>query len=114
MLKAWGSNMVSCFMPGWANCLDESMSIWMNKFSCPDFMFIARKPWPFGNEYHMVCCCARGIMWGIDLMEGNDCPHQMGQQTYDDLGVTVGLLLQLLAPEFSRDSLLFLTVAFGC
>ena len=53
-------------------------------------------------------------MWGIDLMEGKDCPCHMGQQTYDDLGVTVGLLLQLLAQYFSRDSLLFLTVAFVC
>ena len=89
-------------MPGWANCLDLSMSIWMNKFSCPGFMFVPRKLWPFGNEYHMDCCCATGITWGIDLMEGKDHPHQMRQQTYDNLGAAVGLLLQLLAPIFFK------------
>ena len=112
MLKAWGSNMVSCFMPGWANCLDESMSVWMNKFSCPGFMFIPRKPWPFGNEYHMVCCCATGIMWGIDLVEGKDCPCQMGKQKYDDLGATVGLLLWLLAPIFFNGFIVTLDSGF--
>ena len=85
MLKAWGLNMVSCFMPGWANCLDNSMIVCMNKFSCPGFMFVPRKLWLFGNEYHRVCCCATGIMWGIDVMEGKDHPCHMGQQTYDIL-----------------------------
>ena len=28
--------------------------------------------WPFGNEYHSVCCCLSGIMWDIDLVEGED------------------------------------------
>ena len=112
MLKAWGSNMVSCFMPGWANCLDESMSIWTKKFSCPGFMYIPRKPWPFGNEYHMVCCCATGMMWGIDLVEGKDHLHQMGQQKYDDLGATVGLLLQLFAPIFFKGFIFILDSGF--
>ena len=112
MLKGWGSNMVSCFIPGWANCLDKSMSIWTNKFLCPGFMFIPRKPWPFGNEYHMVCCCATGIMWVIDLVEGKDCPCQRGQQKYDDLGATVGLLLQLLAPIFFKGFIVILDSAF--
>ena len=99
-------------MPGWANCLDKSMSIWTNKFSCPGFMFIPRNPWPFRNEYHTVSCCATGIMWGIDPMEGKNCPHQMGQQTYDDLGATVGLLLQLLAPIFFNGLVVILDSGF--
>ena len=111
-VEGMGSNMVSCFMPRWANCLDKSMSLWTNKFSCPGFMFIPRKPWSFGNEYHMVCCCATGIMWGIDLVEGRDCPCQMGQQKYDDLGITVGLLLWLLAPIFFKGFVVVLDSGF--
>ena len=61
MLEAWGENMV--------NCRNESMSVWTNKFTCPVFMFVPRKPWPFGNEYHSVCCCTSGIMWGIEMVE---------------------------------------------
>ena len=51
-------------------------------------------------------------MWGIDLMEGKDCPHQMGQQTYDDLGATVGLLLQLLAPIVFKGLIVILDSGF--
>ena len=28
-------------------------------------------------------------MWGIDLVEGKDCPQQLGIQQYDNLGSTV-------------------------
>ena len=51
MITAWNSNMNQQFSPGYANCLDESMSVWTNQFTCPGFMFIPCKPWPFGNEY---------------------------------------------------------------
>ena len=78
MLKEWGNNMSSQFKPGRLNCLDESMSMWTNKFMCPRFMFVPRKPWPFGNEYHTLCCCTSGIMWGIEVVEGKDRPAQIG------------------------------------
>ena len=51
-------------------------------------------------------------MWVIDLMEGKGCPCQMGQQTYDDLGVTVGLLLWLLAPIFFKGFIVILDSGF--
>ena len=100
MVEAWGVNMVENFVPGYMNCLDESMSTWTNKFTCPGFMFVPHKPWPFGNEYHTICCYTSGIMWGIDLVEGKDCPEALGQQEFDNMGSTVGLLLWILAPIF--------------
>lgn len=30
LLKSWNVNMSECFNPGWINCLDESMSYWIN------------------------------------------------------------------------------------
>ena len=84
-------NMVENFVPGYVNCLDKSMSIWTNKFTYPGFIFIPHKPWAFGNEYHTVCCCTSGIMWGIDLVEGKDHPRALGQQEYDNMASTVGL-----------------------
>ena len=60
IVEVWGVNMEENFVPGYMNCLDKSMSIWTNKFTCPGFMFIPRKPWPFGNEYHTICCCTSG------------------------------------------------------
>ena len=49
MITAWNSNMNQQFSPGYANCLDESMSVWTNQFTCPGFMFVPRKPWLFGT-----------------------------------------------------------------
>ncbi|KAL7578819.1 hypothetical protein ACA910_016040 [Epithemia clementina (nom. ined.)] len=112
MLEAWQENMNKMFYPGYVNCLDESMSVWTNKFTCPGFMFVPRKPWPFGNEYHTVCCCTSGIMWGIELVEGRDRPRNLGAQEYDDLGSTVGLLLRMLTPIFYKGLLVILDSGF--
>ena len=56
IIEAWNANMTEQFTPSWVSWLDESMSTWTNKYSCPGWMFVPRKPWPFGNEYHTVCC----------------------------------------------------------
>ena len=112
MIDAWGSNMNNAFAPGYMNCLDESMSMWTNKFTCPGFMFVPCKPWPFGNEYHMVCCCLSGIMWGIDLVEGKDHPRQLGQHEYGELGSTVGLLVRMLFPIFHLGFVVILDSGF--
>ena len=51
-------------------CIDESMSIWFNKWTCPGWMFVPRKPHPFGNEYHSKACGVATVMDKIDLVEG--------------------------------------------
>ena len=112
MLEAWGENMQQNFTPGYVNCLDESMSVWTNKFTCPGFMFVPRKPWPFGNEYHSVCCCTSGIIWGIGMVEGKDHPRQLGQPEHDNLGSTVGLLLRILTPIFFKGFIVILDSGF--
>ena len=112
MLEAWGKNMQQNFTPGYVNCLDESMSVWTNKFTCPGFMFVPRKPWPFRNEYHSVCCCTSGIMWGIEMVEGKDHPQQLGQPQHDNLGSTIGLLLQILTPIFFKGFIVILDSGF--
>jgi hypothetical protein len=96
MIQAWNANMESVFTPSWITCLDESMSYWTNIYSCPGFMFVPRKPWPFGNEYHTICCASSGVMFAIELVEGKDRPREMGAPEFDNLGgKTVGLLLRL-------------------
>ena len=75
-------------------------------------MFVPRKPWPFGNEYHTVCCCSSGIMWGIDLVEGKDRPQQLGIQQYDNFGSTVGLLLRMLSPIYHKGFIVILASGF--
>lgn len=70
----WNKNMTKNFIPSWVSCLDESMSMWTNPFSCPGFMYVPRKPHPFGNEYHSVCCGETQVMWQVELVEGKDSP----------------------------------------
>ena len=63
MLKMWNENMGTNFMMSWINCINESMSKWVNEFTCPGFMYVPRKPWPFGNEYHDAGCADSDIIW---------------------------------------------------
>ena len=50
--------------------IDESMTKWVNEYTCPGFMFVPRKPWPFGNEYHDAGCAESDIIWQVELREG--------------------------------------------
>jgi Transposase IS4 len=96
LVEAWNDNMAANFQPGGISCLDESMSTWANKYTCPGFMFVPRKPWPFGNEYHTIACGICEILYGLELVEGKDEPKAgRGPKQFDNLGKTVGLLLRL-------------------
>ena len=101
MLQAWNKNMEEQFTPSWVSCLDESMSTWINKYTCPGWMFVSRKPWPFGNEYHMVCCSLSGILWQLELVEGKDAPSTIIPKC-NNQGKMVGLSLQMLDPTLGR------------
>ncbi len=82
-------------------CLDESMSIWFQRWTCPGWVFCPRKPHPFGNEYHTACCGLSGVLFSMEMVEGKDRPRQLGPQEFDDEGgKTCGLLLRLLKPVF--------------
>ena len=111
VLEAWNSNMTEQFTPSWVSCLDESMSTWTNKYSCPGWMFVPRKPWPFGNEYHTVCCSLSGILWQMELVEGKDSPSEIIPK-FNNQGITVGLLLRVLEPIFGKGMVIILDSGF--
>ena len=77
IIKSWNANMTKVFRSGYITCLDESMSVWNNKFTCPGWMFVPRKPKPFGNEYHTISCGLSGILFQMELVEGKDRPRQL-------------------------------------
>ena len=92
----WNQNMAENFSPAWITCLDESMSVVTNKYTCPGFMFVPRKPHPFGNEWHSICCGVTGVMFAVELVEGKDAPKELSsQREYEALGKTTSLLLRL-------------------
>ena len=56
MIDAFSDHYTAEYTPSWLNCIDESMSLWLNSF-CPGFMSFPRKPQRQGNEYHSICSC---------------------------------------------------------
>ena len=70
MLQAFNDNMARIFLSSWVICLDESMSIWHNKFTCPGWIYCPCKPQPFGNEYHTACCGKSNILFLLELVKG--------------------------------------------
>ena len=90
--------MTENFSPSWISCLDESMSVWHNRYTAPGWMFVPRKPHPFGNEYHTICCGLSGILYSLELVEGKDRPAELGAEEYSNLGATVGLMLRVCKP----------------
>ena len=112
VISAWNSNMVEKFEPAWVSCLDESMSIWTNAFTCPGFMMVPRKPHPFGNEYHTICCGVSGVLYQMELVEGKDAPPERGDPEHNNMGKTVGLLLRLTKPISGTGKLVILDSGF--
>jgi Transposase IS4 len=74
MIEAWNENMRNNFIPLSINCIDELMAAWTTKYTCPGWMVIPRKPYPFVIKYHSICCGQTGSMFGIELVEGTDRP----------------------------------------
>ncbi|KAL3810770.1 LOW QUALITY PROTEIN: hypothetical protein ACHAXA_001595, partial [Cyclostephanos tholiformis] len=99
LIDEFNNHYAHSYNPSWLNCLDESMSSWLNKF-CPGFMCVPRKPHPFGNEYHSIADGDDGksIMWRVKLVEGKDRPRgrwavgvsdrvpRVREDNYDDVG----------------------------
>lgn len=112
MIDSWNDNMDAQFMSGWIQCLDESMSVWLNRFTCPGFMFVPRKPWPFGNEYHTICCGLSGILFRLEIVEGRDFPTERERPEFDEEGKTVGLLLRLTRPLWNQGKIVVLDSGF--
>ena len=111
MVDEWNANMDFNFSPSWKNCLDESMSKLLNEFTCPGFMFVSRKPWPFGNEWHDIGCADTNVIWQLEIREGKDQPRELPKE-HDNKGKTVGTLLQLTKPIHGSGKLVVLDSGF--
>ena len=112
MIGAWNKNINDQFSASWVSCLDESMSIWHSRYTCPGWMFVPRKPHPFGNEYHSICCALSGIMFGIELVEGKSSPPERPRDINETQGKTVALLLRLCKPLYATGKVVILDSGF--
>jgi hypothetical protein len=114
LIFAFNENMAENFMPAWINCIDESMLVWFSEYTCPGWMFVPRKPRPFGNEYHTACCGNGGILWALELVEGKDRPWQLDKPDFINLGKTVGLLLCLTRPIWNTGWVVIIAMKKRC
>jgi len=111
LISEWNSNMDENFSASWISCVDESMSKWVNQFTCPGFIVCPRKPWPFGNEYHTISCGMTNILYRVDLVEGKDEPRQVPKK-YAEYGKTIGTVLRLAQPLFGSSKCIVADSAF--
>jgi hypothetical protein len=74
LISAWNKNMQDIYVPSWVSCLDESMSIWNMRWSCPGYVFCPRKPHPVGNEYHTIADGFTTILYATEIVMGKDKP----------------------------------------
>lgn len=112
-IMAWNDNMAEVFEAAWIVCLDESMSLWTNMFTCPGFIFCPRKPWETGNEYHTIACGTTGILFAVEIVEGKDRPKELGTPRFDYIaGKTTGLLLRLTRTIWNTGRVVILDSGF--
>jgi Transposase IS4 len=111
MVKAFNDNLQKNFSSSWINCLDESMMEWANKYTCPGFMYVPRKPHPYGNEWHTICCAESGILFRLEVVEGRDKPAHI-VPSWNALGKTVSLLLRLCETIFQAGKVVVLDSGF--
>ena len=112
LIEAWNAYMIDCFIPGRVSCLDEFISMWTSKWTCPGFMYILRKPHPMGNEYYSICCDVSEIMYRIELVEGKDEPTQRKKKKFSGDGKTAGLLLRWCGGIFGTSKVVILDWGF--
>lgn len=104
--------MMVVYRAAWISVVDESMSIWFTRWTCPGWMFVPRKPHPFGNEYHVNNCGIWGVMYFIELVEGKDRPVQLPAPRFDEFGKTVGLVLRMCQPLFATGKCVIMDSGF--
>ena len=111
MEKTWNIHMDEHFNPSWINLLHKIVMEWFNKYA-PELMCVGRKPRPFGNEIHAICCIITSIFCRSRIVEGKDRPEQLGQKEYNKFRKTVSLMLRCVDLSLYQLRMLYWTVDF--
>ncbi len=68
------SEMAAAFLPSWILCLNEGMSIWFQRWTCPGWVFCPRNITNLANQYLTICCGLSGALFSMEMVEGKDFP----------------------------------------
>ena len=88
------------------------MSVWFNRWTCPGWMFVPRKPHPFGNEYHTLCDGMWGVLYHLELVEGKHRLSELPQPKFSEFGKTVGLVLRCCSSLFTTGKCVIMDSGF--
>ena len=111
---AWNGHIQKLFIPYWISCLNESMSVWMNKFKFPGFVFCPHKPYSKGKSYHIICCGENGIIYYCYIVEGRDYLIPMGRPEFETSPnmKMVGIIIWLMISLWSTDKTVIMDSKF--
>ena len=82
-IVAWNDHIQKLIIPSCVSWFYESMSIWMNKFIFPGFVFCSLKTHPKGKKYYSVCCSESCIVYGCVIVKGRDSLLPMGRYVFN-------------------------------
>ena len=114
MIFEWNYHMPKFFIPSWILCLDEYISIWMNKSTCLGFFSCPHNPHTKGNKYHTICCGESGIIYGWGFVGVRDHLIPMGRpKFYSSPNMkTVGLFIWLNISLWSTGKVVIIYSSF--
>ena len=118
-MEGWkdvNTNMEQEYISSWIVCVDESMVVFHNPYA-PGWITIDRKPHPFGNEYHTTADAETGILFFIEIVEGNDRPktgpHSIVPLLNETKQKTAALVLRMTKPLWGSGRVVVLDSGFG-
>jgi hypothetical protein len=112
LIDKWNRNMQETYIPSWVSCLDESMSIWNMRWTCPGYQFVPRKPHPRGNEYHTIADGLTTILYAAEIVMGKDKPEGYEHEYEKEEGPTSALLARLTRSIWHSGKLVILDSGF--
>jgi hypothetical protein len=112
LISAWNKNMQDIYVPSWVSCLDELMSIWNMRWTCPGYVFCPRKPHPVGNEYHTIADGLTTILYAAEIVMGKDKPDDFESQYEREEGKTSSLLARLTGSIWHSGNVVILDSGF--
>ena len=74
---------------------NKSISLQLNRQTCPGWIFVLRNPQSMSNEYHSMCCGLSSIMFMINLVKERDKLKEVPLLDSQKNSSTISLLLRM-------------------
>ena len=107
--KTFNEHMAKCYFPSWLVCVDESMSKWTQRWTCPVWVIVPRKPTPMGIEFHTAADHENRILFAVELV-GDPKAVKYNNEC---IGKTASLVMRMTESLFGSSRVVALDSGFG-